>query len=264
MPGPLTSLSAEQLSLVGDYSNDAAALGRVAQRLLMPQGDAFGGGLSEQRMAERNTRPATELLRRAMELDPSGLSEPRDDDNRVVGSCRHYAVLTTAMLRANGLPARARCGFASYFVPDKHVDHWVTEYWNTGEKRWVRIDTEILGLDVVARPEDLAADQFMSGGEAWQQTRGGANDAMDFGVTGTPNWGPGEIRGNVMRDVAALMKIEMLPWDEWGSMAASYNGETDAEFDRLMDRAAASTASDDRAELELVYAELAVPAEMIV
>ena len=31
---------------------------------------------------------------------------------------------------AQGMPARARCGFGAYFEKGKYVDHWVTEYWN--------------------------------------------------------------------------------------------------------------------------------------
>ncbi len=100
-------------------------------------------------------------------------------------------------------------------------------------------------------------------GEAWEQIREGVCDAMDFGVIGTENWGAGEIRGNLMRDVAALMKIEMLPWDEWGSMTESYNGETGSEFDRLMDEAAEACASRNRSSIDQIHFQLAIPDELI-
>jgi len=59
--------------------------------------------------------------------------------------------------------------------------------------------------------------QFLTAGEAWQLVRSGHEDPEDFGVFGTENWGPVEIRGNAMRDLASLVfKIEMLPCDEWG------------------------------------------------
>ena len=86
---------------------------------------------------------------------------------------------------------------------------------------------------------------------------------MDFGVAGTENWGAGEIRGNIIRDVAALMKLEMLPWDNWGLMEASYDGETGDDFDQLMDEAAIACASNDRRSIEHIYSQLAVPADMI-
>lgn len=211
--GPLTGLTGEQTTMVRDLGVDAQILCRVAQGLLVNPDDAFGSGLSEQRLIERNTRPAHALLQRATELDRSPLDHHRSNEKRVVGTCRHFAVLATAMLRAAGWPARARCGFAAYFVPSKMVDHWITEYWRAEDRRWVRIDPEILDGDVVAQSQDLRPGEFLSGGEAWQLVRSGQTSAMDFGVFGTENWGPGEIRANAMRDLAALNKIEMLPWD---------------------------------------------------
>jgi hypothetical protein len=140
----------------------------------------------------------------------------------VIGTCRHFAVLACALLRYRGIAARARCGFATYFQRGQGVDHWITEYWHDREERWVRVDPEILGQQVLQRPQDLAAGQFLTGGEAWAAFRSGQIDAAWFGVYGTANWGPAEIRGNAVRDLAALNKVETLPWDEWGRMHASY------------------------------------------
>ena len=58
---------------------------------------------------------------------------PRDADQRVVGTCRHFAVLSCALLRYRGIPARARCGFATYFQKGQGLDHWVTEYWDEAQ-----------------------------------------------------------------------------------------------------------------------------------
>jgi hypothetical protein len=56
--------------------------------------------------------------------------------------------------------------------------------------------------------------------------RSGHADPASFGVFGTENWGPGELRGNAMRDLASVArKVEMLPWDEWGPMEDSYNAK---------------------------------------
>jgi hypothetical protein len=84
-------------------------------------------------------------------------------------------------------------------------------------------------------------------------------------VFGTENWGPAEIRGNAIRDLAALNKAEMLPWDEWGRMTASYQGETGLDYDRLIDEIAAICAADDPSAIAACYAraELQVPADLI-
>ena len=63
--------------------------------------------------------------------------------------------------------------------------------------------------------------------------QGGPRGSVDLRVDGVPeNYGIGEIRGNLIRDLAALNKVETLPWDEWGRMEASYAGETGAELRR--------------------------------
>ena len=265
-PGPFTELTNAQAELIRQLDSDAVALCRVAQGLLISPPDAAAAGLAESRQGERNVRPASALMQRTLELDGTPLSEPRAASDRVVGTCRHYATLATALLRAHGIPARGRCGFATYFVPPRIVDHWIVEYWNADEDRWVRIDAEYVDLDTPApsRPEDLRPGEFLAAGEAWTLLRSGAEDPMNFGVFGTDNWGPGEVRGNAMRDLASLVcKIEMLPWDEWGPMTDSYDNKTGPEFDELMDQLAAATTNEDTTELRRIYDDhLSVPTSM--
>ncbi len=266
-PGPLTNLTDEQRVLLDRLGADPTSLCLAAQHLLISPGDSFGAGLSSQQMAERNTRHASALLQRALELDDGPLDRPRPVQHRVVGTCRHYTVLATAFLRAAGIPARARSGFATYFVPSKAVDHWIVEHWSAGQQRWVRTDAEILDRarpGQAAHPADLQPGEFLTAGEAWSLVRSGERDAADFGVTGTENWGPGEIRGNAMRDLASLArKIEMLPWDEWGPMADSYANTTGDDFDGLIDRLALAARDGDEPELQHLYEQLAVPDGMI-
>jgi hypothetical protein len=245
---------------------DPVGLCRLAQGLVIAPMDAYGAGLDERRMAERNTRPANALLQRVLDLDSAPLDQPRAADCRIVGTCRHFAVLATAFLRACGVPSRARCGFAAYFVPDKFVDHWIVELWSTDEDRWVRIDPEYVDRETpgTAQVDDLRPGEFLTAGEAWQLTRSGEEDSSDFGVVGTENWGPGEIRGNAMRDLASIAhRIELLPWDEWGPMAASYDGRTGDDFDELMDQLAEASQTENDAELERIYAQLEVPQSLI-
>jgi hypothetical protein len=63
----------------------------------------------------------------------------------VIGTCRHFAVLSCALLRYRGTAARARCGFATSFQPGQGLDHWITEYRDDKDERWVQADTEIIG-----------------------------------------------------------------------------------------------------------------------
>ncbi|MBM0233854.1 hypothetical protein JNW91_19560 [Micromonospora sp. STR1_7] len=216
-----------------------------------------------QRFAENHLRTVDGIIGALLALDPAPLTVARDPARRVIGTCRHFAVLSCALLRYREIAARARCGFATYFHPGQGVDHWITEYRHDG--RWVRIDSEILGGALVAKPEDLATGEFLSGGEAWTAFREGRIDAAKFGVYGTGNWGPAEIRGNTVKDLAALNKVEMLPWDEWGRMDASYRGETGPDYDALIDTMAAVCAADDNRGVADLYAseDFTVPAQLV-
>jgi len=258
--GPLTAIDDDVASALAGLPEDPIELCRVAQGLIMLPGLATGFGIGEDRQPEQSIRPASAILRRLIALDAAPIEEPRAADRRVVGTCRHFAVLSTAFLRYRSIPARARCGFAGYFVPDRYVDHWITEY-HDGD-RWIRVDAEILGFSVVEHPDDLAPGQFLTGGEAWRYLAESGADPMDFGVDGVPHaWGIAEVRGNAIRDLASLNKVETLPWDEWGRMAASYRGEAGEGFDALIDVVAQAGASDDEAFIQATYRaeDLAAP-----
>ncbi len=265
-PGPLTTFEPSQLPIVSVLERDPVALCRVAQGLVIPPDLATAVGIPDDRHGERNIRPASEMVAVIRGLNDSPLDEARAPVERIVGTCRDFSVLSVALLRAHGIGARSRCGFASYFKPGTYLDHWVTEYWRSDEKRWVRIDSEILGLAFVSEPDDLKRGEFLSGGEAWLlSTRDGVDGDL-FGVDGFPeNFGIGEIRGNAVRDLAALNKLEMLPWDEWSRMELSYKNEAGADFDRLIDKIAQTCALDDPTLIEGLYGteDLAVPAELV-
>lgn len=92
-PGPLTTLTPEQVGMIRDLAHGPEALCRMAQGLLVAPPDASGAGLAQHRMAERNTRPAATLLQRALELDAGApLDAPRPLDRRVVGEIRGNAM----------------------------------------------------------------------------------------------------------------------------------------------------------------------------
>jgi hypothetical protein len=268
VPGPLTRLDAAQLHLTAGLGAGAISICKAVQSLVIEPDDASAAGVPDDRLTERNIRPALGLVDVLAALDPSPLHEPREARKRVVGTCRHYATLACALLRQQTIPARARCGFATYFVKGKSVDHWIVEYWRTEEQRWARVDTELLGTTtLVPDATDLAGDEFLTGGEAWTRYRAGSIDPDLFGVAGVDHaWGIGEIRGNAIRDLASLMKIEMLPWDEWGRMDDSYHGRTGPDYDQLMDTVATACASNDEGTIRNTYAseDLSVPHSMIV
>lgn len=118
------------------------------------------------------------------------------------------------------MPARARCGFGTYFQGDARVDHWITKWWDDARERWVRTDPQIDdvqrgALKISCDTLDLAPEDFLVAGEAWRRCRDGREDPMCFGILDM--WGLWFVRGNLVRDLASLAaKLELLPWDGWG------------------------------------------------
>lgn len=211
--------------------------------------EQYGVKLADERNNEVTIRPVQAKLARMLELDPRPLGEPRPLELRLVSNCRDISLLLASMLKVKGIPARARCGFGRYFMPDHYEDHWMTEYWNAGEQRWVQVDAQMDALQQKALnlpfdPLDMPQGQFVLAGEAWQMARDGREDPDKFGIF---EWHGGDfIRGNVMRDLLSLNKIELLPWDFWGMMQTPV-AELTPEQLALVDQAAALTLAGNEA-----------------
>jgi hypothetical protein len=230
-------------SLFADLPDGIAALAEVAHGLLIHEfiAGSYGVTLTEERRASVHIRPVSGLLERMMAQDSRPLTVAREPAGRLPGNCRHFTVLAVAMLRAQGTPARARCGFGGYFGPGTFEDHWVCEYWNQTAQRWALADAQIDDVqlrlfDVDFDLMDVPRDRFLVAGDAWRLCRSGAADPAAFGLSFMKEAGYWWIAGNLVRDVAALSNMEMLPWDVWGAMPAPDEVIDDqrlALFDRL-------------------------------
>jgi len=191
--------------------------------------------------ASRATRPVSERLAEARA--GGSLTSPRAPRDRAFGTCRDYALLLTAFLRHRGVPARVRCGFASYFRAEGHADHWICEYRTAGD-RWARADAQLdgphrrelgIGFDILDMPDGA----FLTAGEAWRQVRAGAADPAAFGHGDA--CGEWFMQVNLARDLLALGKQEVSDWDFWRAVPAARR-ELDAAArawcDEIADRAA--------------------------
>lgn len=256
-----------QAGLLDDLPAGPAPLAGVVQGLLMHQhvASTYPVHLSSTQIEQSHIRSVEEMLTAIVAHDARPLTAARPADERQVGVCRHFALLHVAMLRRQGVPARARCGFAAYFTEGKYLDHWVTEYWDEDRAAWVLFDAQ---LDAHQRelfripfdPVDVPRDLFLVAGDCWQMCRAGKADPMDFGILDLFGWWM--IAGNVVRDVAALNNQEMLPWDCWPPMPRPGEEPDFALFDRL---ATLSREPDAHvAKLREVYAStLAVPPQVM-
>jgi hypothetical protein len=260
--GPMTAVDGH-LEELGGLPKDVAKLCEIIQGALIHRDMAdfaYGAKLSEERKNDAHIRPMGDVLARIRALDNRPLTVAREPGHRMAGVCRHFAVMLCAILRGQGVAARARCGFGAYLTPGKFEDHWVCEYWNTGEARWILVDAQ---LDSVQRklfrpdfdPLDVPHDRFIIAGDAWQMCRAGRAEENRFGLSYVPGLnGMWFIAGNVLRDLASLNRIEVLPWDVWGLMQMGDAGLLD-EKGALLDRVAALTLAGDSsfAEMRAIY-----------
>jgi hypothetical protein len=253
-PGPFTDLAAHaaQVAALPEALPDlcAVAQGLIVHPFLV---QLYGLDLATVRQDELQIRRASDMIDAILARDPRPLGEPRPPERRFVGNCRHFTVMLCALLRARGVPARARCGFGAYFNPGTFEDHWVCEVWDEERGAWKLVDAQLDGIQREAMhipfdPLDVPRDQFLVAGEAWQRCRDGRADARRFGILDMR--GLWFIRGNVIRDLAAFAKRELLPWDGWGPM--SPQDPTDVDELTLLDRVASLTvAGDDEAATRL-------------
>ena len=259
-PSPMTAAGAAAPRFA-DLPNDVESLVRIVQGLGLYDGvarDFYGFEVPAERADEIHIRPIAQMLERIV-TDGRPLAVARPFAERWLGRCRHFSLLLVAMLRANGIPARVRCGFGAYFRPNHFEDHWVCETWDAGASRWVLVDPQ---FDEVWRRElkiehdalDVPRDRFLTAGDAWVRCRAGKADPAKFGLSFASLHGLWFVAGNLVRDVAALNKVEMLPWDVWGAQPQpdeSIDEDRLAFFDRLALHSQEPDASFD--ELRQLY-----------
>jgi hypothetical protein len=167
---------------------------------------------------DRQRRSVEAILDLVVSRDTRGLTSERAPQDRAFCVCAGFARIATAIFRAHGLPARCRAGFAAYFTPGFLEDHWVCEY-RDGD-RWRLLDaqlddTAVRDFGISFPPWDVPREQFIDGSTAWCQARAGKLDPARMGLSGLGLSGMWFAAGEVMLDVAALNKEEMLPWEKW-------------------------------------------------
>ncbi len=260
---------AARLDLLPD---DLPVLVRIVQGLVLHEFTAwvlYSVKVPEARRQESHLRSVEQMLDRILELDARPLHLARPAPLRLVGVCHHFALLLVAMLRAKGIPARARWGFGAYFNPPYFEDHVVCETWLAREARWVLVEAQVdeawqaqpgFDFDIL----DVSPDRFLVAAEAWSRCRSGLSDPSRFGIFEGDLRGQWFIARSLMKDAAALVKQETLPWDVWGAMPRPgeiLDREQLAFFDQLADLT--RSPDPDLAQLRRLFAgdrRVAIPA----
>ncbi len=114
---------------------------------------------------------AVSMIAGILRLDETGFTKNKDVTKRITVSCRQASILFSAILKAKGIPCRSRAGFMDFGdAGDSYMEHWVNEYWDFHENRWVLADVDgyyeyeqRFGYSQF----DLPRRKFVTASEAW-------------------------------------------------------------------------------------------------
>ncbi len=123
--------------------------------------------------------------------DKRGFIPNRAPEHKLILTCRNTAIIMAAILKSKGIPTRVRAGFAPYFEVNQTDDHWINQYWNDNERRWVTIDVDgSLSLADDFDPYDVPNRKFNFAAKSWLDIREDKVDANRF-------YNAGDFRGQL-------------------------------------------------------------------
>lgn len=186
--------------------------------IMTQQGETPYGNMDEvpeDRLVFENERFQTapsilaELLRR-----DARYSAERATKDKLHLCCREQAVLLAAILKAKGIPARVRSGFAAYLATDGlYHDHWIAEWYDAAQKRWVLTDADCCMEPVSLDVYDLPRGEFLFGAQAYLALRKGELDEQKISYASIPpTYGMKAALRALFYDFHALMNDEIFFW----------------------------------------------------
>ncbi|MFD3449904.1 transglutaminase-like domain-containing protein [Microbacteriaceae bacterium 4G12] len=206
--------------MVKDIPKDVRSIVSIVQNIFLHQHCAslYGVELEDKRKEEPWLRSVDEKLIYLNKLGYEHVLDKKQLEDKMIAICRDFSVMAAALCREVGIPARERCGFATYLEKDKYIDHWVFEYWNQDRNRWVLVDAQLDEFlqgkfNIPFNPLDVDDKYFITAPRAWMMCREGKLNPELFGIFEW--WGYDYLKCNLILDANSLLKIPMQPWDEW-------------------------------------------------
>ncbi len=229
---------------IAELPGDLRTLCQIVQGVIVHVSWADKHGFPDKTVLDRTTRSVSERLKLVLEACPAVLSEARSPNARSPGTCRDFAIILCSILRERGIPARTRCGFATYLAPGRFEDHWICEYWKPEAQRWSVADAQLDPLhtdhlNITFDTTDVPSGAFLNAGQAWLVFRNGdaAADSFAHGEF-SGDW---FLRVNLVRDLHALLNREVSAWDTWRNATPESKNLDDETID-ICDRIAHATA----------------------
>lgn len=209
-----------QKSMVDKLPQTIEGIVQVVQNIILHEHwvGHYGVKLDDNKQKEPWIRSVNDKLILLREKGYTHVTDRLDQESKIIGICRDFTLLSVSLCREVGIPARARCGFATYLEKGKYIDHWLLEYWNYDTQKWTYVDSQLDPiqqniLKIPFNPLDVNESFFLTGAKAWELCRSGQLEAELFGIYQW--WGYDYIVGNLLLDANALLKLPMHPWNGW-------------------------------------------------
>ena len=128
-----------------------------------------------------NLVTAVSIIAELFRRDSKGLTKERRVEDKVVLTCRHLTILFASILKAKGMSTRVRSGFAGYWPWAKvNGDHWINQYWDKKEERWISVDVDGSFHDTGFDMYDVPDGKFEFSANAWLDVRENKVDGKHF------------------------------------------------------------------------------------
>lgn len=128
---------------------------------------------------------ASAILAELYRRNEKGFITRRPEKDKLVLTCRFVAILMASILKSKGIPCRVRAGHAPYFdmgsLGKVSADHWINQYWDSKEEKWVTIDIDgSWSLNAHFDPYDIPEGKFDFPADAWLNIRAKTDDPNRF------------------------------------------------------------------------------------
>lgn len=179
--------------------------------------DGFWGNLSEVPLTRLNFEEdyfpnALSMFAELLRLNPS-YTKDRTAKDKIHITCRCQSIMLAATLKAKGIPARVRSGYADYIrTPGNYFDHWITEYYNKDMKQWILVDADIhCDPHIDFDSNNIPRDRYLTGAQAYLKLRKGelSDEQLSYASWPITHGMAAAIRG-VFYDFHCLMNHEII------------------------------------------------------
>jgi len=157
-------------------------------------------------------------LARILELDPRPLTQARPPEKKLVGNCRDFSCCWYPSCGIRACPRVPVAGLA--YISSRDITKTTGgRVLDAEQQRWILVDAQLDSLQCEAMKIPFNRWMCRVTSLSWAAKPGSCAAVArlnpdDFGIFDIK--GLGFVRGDFIRDVASLNKVELLPWDCWG------------------------------------------------